>query len=125
MSDTNEILDAKEIATEIPQPDTKVAMKQNKGFCKLDLEPVVYRTKAFTLTAEIAMRLLEKFAMVTCIEDGEDSAGRQKLKLMDPKHVVDRSFELAEEFMHQADLGNYIVDIPDPAFDVPAAEDLD
>ena len=105
--------------------DTKVVMRENKHYKKIDLEPVIYRTTALSLTAEIALRILEKFAIVTAEPDGEDSVGRQKSKLMDPQHVVDRSFELAEAFMHQAEPGNYLVDVPDPVFDIAIPKDLE
>ena len=34
--------------------------------------------------------------MVAAQDDGEDSAGRHKLKLMSPEDVIDRAFKTAE-----------------------------
>lgn len=45
--------------------------------------------------AEIAFVFIEKWGMVAGIPDGEDSAGRQKVRLGTPQEIVDRAFECA------------------------------
>lgn len=44
----------------------------------------------------LALILLEKWGMALADNDGEDSAGRAKYKIMDPKKVVARAFTMAE-----------------------------
>ena len=51
----------------------------------------------FNLQAKIAEDLLRHLAIATAVEDGEDSAGRQKFRLMTPEEVSTRAFAIAEK----------------------------
>lgn len=59
-------------------------------------EVVVWETRHMELEAKIATVFIEKWGMVTGIGDGEDSAGRHKVRLATPDEVVDRACEMAE-----------------------------
>ena len=48
-----------------------------------------------TLEGRCALGMIEKWGMVAAIEGGEDSAGRQKLRLATPAELVERAFETA------------------------------
>ena len=50
---------------------------------------------ALTLPARIACELLTKWGMVAATPDGEDSAGRAKLRLQTPVELADRAVETA------------------------------
>ena len=83
------------------------------GFDFLARSVTVYRRKALDLTGELAYRLLERFAVVAAQPAGEDTAGRQALRLMPPEEIVQRSFQIARAFMAEADrMGNFIA-LPD------------
>jgi len=45
--------------------------------------------------ADFAMELMRHLAIVSGIEDGEDSSGRAKARLATPQEVVDRACEIA------------------------------
>lgn len=45
--------------------------------------------------AKFAMSMIERWGMVAGIEDGEDGAKRQKLRLATPEELVKRAFEVA------------------------------
>lgn len=57
------------------------------------------------MRARLAMTLIEKWGMVACtVADGEDSAGRSRMRLLTPAQVVGRATETAEraiEEMHR------------------------
>lgn len=48
-----------------------------------------------TTEARFAMQLIERWGMVDAAPDGEDKAGRSKLRLLDPIEVVDRACDTA------------------------------
>ena len=49
-----------------------------------------------SLKSEMAMRIVERWAMVCAEPDGEDSAGRAKLRLLSPELVVDRALAVSD-----------------------------
>jgi hypothetical protein len=53
-------------------------------------------TESPTSEARFAMAILERWAMVSAREDGEDSSGRQKLRLLPVEEVVNRACDIAE-----------------------------
>ena len=54
------------------------------------------------LEARLAFAFIEKWGMVAGMDDGEDSAGRQKLRLATPKEATDRAFEIAKLCLEKA-----------------------
>jgi hypothetical protein len=53
-------------------------------------------SEALEPEAEMACKMIERWGMVAAIEDGEDSAGRQKLRLATPEELVSRAFAVAK-----------------------------
>lgn len=49
-----------------------------------------------TREAQAVLVFLERWGMVQGMDGGEDSAGRQRMKLMPPEEVVDRAVAVAE-----------------------------
>lgn len=69
------------------------------------------------LQGRIATDLVTRWGMVAAMPDGEDSAGRLKLRLMTPDELVARAMETADRLvkaMHEA--GNLLMlpSLPDP-----------
>jgi hypothetical protein len=75
---------------------------------------IIHRTQALDSVGEAALRLIERFGLMAADTDGEDSAGRQKGKLMPPSEVVQRCFDIAEMFLIEAIKRDHIVDVPVP-----------
>ena len=78
--------------------------------------PMVYETELPELEARFALNLLERWGMVMAEPDGEDTAGRQKLKLMSPNVLVERAFEVARLAMAECrtrGLMHTVVELPD------------
>jgi hypothetical protein len=93
-------------------------MKQNTGYVKrktsLGTEITLYRTQAFNLEADLAVHFIEKMGLVTAIDDGEDSAGRAKLRLLQPAEVVERGCAMAQLAMEQFEKRGWLVEVPSP-----------
>ena len=60
---------------------------------------VVLHSTYVTPRVSMAWKLLEHFAVIAARDDGEDSAGRHKIKLSDPHETVQRCFDLADSFI--------------------------
>ena len=58
--------------------------------------------------AKLAFSLLERWGMVAAAPDGEDSAGRSKLKLSTPDELVERAFAVAKLAFDKARADNLI-----------------
>ena len=62
--------------------------------------------------AKLAFAFLERWSLVMGATDGEDSAGRQKLKLMEPQELVDRAFTIAHLAIDKARSTGLIHQVP-------------
>lgn len=61
---------------------------------------------------DLAIKLAGNMAMVMGDVDGEDKAGRQKLKLMDPLAVAQRACDIAQKLTEVMDRRGMFVDVP-------------
>ena len=61
--------------------------------------------------AILAMSLIERWGMVAGQPDGEDSAGRSKLRLSTPEELVDRAFIVARMAFSRAREDDLIYDV--------------
>lgn len=46
--------------------------------------------------AKLALQFISRWGMIAGIDDGEDSSGRAKSRLLSPEEVVKRAFDTAE-----------------------------
>jgi hypothetical protein len=63
--------------------------------------------------ARMASALIEKWGMVAAAHDGEDSAGRTRLRLMTPPEVVNRACDTAEYAYAVFEKRGWLHDVPD------------
>lgn len=66
------------------------------------------------LPARIAMDLAKHLSMVAATPDGEDTAGRQKLRLLSPEEVGARACEIARELVNQFEERGWLTQLPEP-----------
>lgn len=59
-------------------------------------EVVVWETRHPEMEAKMAMMFIERWGMVAGMKDGEDSAGRSRLRLATTDEVVSRACEMAQ-----------------------------
>jgi hypothetical protein len=62
--------------------------------------------------AEYAKHLMEHHATVCAVPDGEDTAGRSKLRLQTPAEVVDRCVEIADRAYAEFEKRGWLVAVP-------------
>ena len=73
---------------------------------------VVHRREQPTDEARFAMAILERWAMVQGQTDGEDSAGRSKLKLMPVDEAVRRACDISDGAYAAFRERGWMLDIP-------------
>jgi hypothetical protein len=74
-------------------------------------------TKTPDERARFAMSIIDRWALICSTPDGEDSHGRQKLKLTPETEVVDRAFRLAALAWQEMEKRGWAIDIPESAYD--------
>lgn len=72
----------------------------------------INKREMMTPEAEFAWHFIEKWGMVAGVPDGEDSAGRQKLRVATPAEIVQRATETAEGFWQAIQAKGWVQDIP-------------
>lgn len=65
--------------------------------------------------AKIAIEIVRAHAMVAAIPDGEDSAGRQKVRLPTAQELTARACDLAEAMWLEFEKRDWLADVPEPA----------
>lgn len=63
------------------------------------IETAIENGYAFDLRMAMAMDILKSHPLVAAIPDGEDSAGRQKLRLQTAEESVERALDMAEHLV--------------------------
>lgn len=95
--------------------DAEIIMKFiERKIYKGSTEISVCQTEAPDPRAVMAMDLMRNLAMVACVPDGEDSSGRQKLRLMSEVEVVNRANEISRLAWNKFRTNGWILDLPLP-----------
>jgi hypothetical protein len=74
--------------------------------------PVVHEREHPNFEARLAVNLLEKWGMVAAEPDGEDSAGRAKLRLSTPQELAVRACNVASETAAEIRKRGWFVSVP-------------
>ena len=90
----------------------KVRIVKRGGFGD-EKEPIVFKTEVPDQTAAFAMQIIERWALVAGIPDGEDSAGRAKQRLPTTAELVVRAFDIAEAAFIEARKRGFTTALPD------------
>lgn len=64
------------------------------------------------LSARLAIDLSKHLAVVAIVESGEDSAGRQKVRLLTPSEVALRVCDIADSMMHEFNTRGWLQQAP-------------
>lgn len=76
--------------------------------------PKVVSLEALGLEAHLAFQLIERWGMVFAAPDGEDSAGRAKIRPEEPEVIVSRAFTISTLFVQEARNRGLMVAVPAP-----------
>ncbi len=74
----------------------------------------IVRLAVPTPQAELAMTLIERWGIVAGDVDGEDSAGRQKVRLQTVEELIERACKTAEAAMAEFQNRGWMMAIPKP-----------
>jgi hypothetical protein len=74
---------------------------------------VVFHTQVPDQVMVFVLELIKQHAMVAAEPDGEDSAGRSRVRLQTPNELVTRAFEISELAFAVARNRGHLVDAPD------------
>lgn len=77
-------------------------------------KPVICYTKGFYTPARLAEQIATRFAIVAAMPDGEDSSGRQKLRMPTADELAQRSCDIAAALWKQFGDRDWLYDIPLP-----------
>lgn len=84
-----------------------------------------HNTEVLTPQAEFVRELITRWGMVQAIDDGEDSSGRHKLKLMPPADVVNRAIEVSNIMYKALAESNLLIQLPSMAEMQKTADQLE
>ena len=76
--------------------ESRVIKKYNEPHC------LINENEHPELEAKMAISFIEKWGMISGMDDGEDSSGRQKIRMATPEEVVERAFQIAKLTMDKA-----------------------
>ena len=85
-------------------------MRDNWG-SKMDRAP--HMTVALNQRALLAVQLVERWGMVAGAPDGEDSAGRQRLRMMSPDEMVVRATATANRLFREFSDRRWMYEVPE------------
>ena len=75
---------------------------------------LIFKTKMPTEEGQLAVDLLRHLAIVAGDVDGEDSSGRSKLRLLEPKEVAARAVAIAEAAWAAFEDKGWVLPLPAP-----------
>ena len=77
---------------------------------------IISMAQGETAIARLAIDIATRFALVAAIPDGEDSAGRQKLRLPAAQELAARSCDIADALVSEFEARDWLYDVPEPTF---------
>ena len=76
--------------------------------------PTLCATRGMYTVARLATDMAARFALVAALPDGEDSAGRQKLRMATPDELASRACGIAHSLWVEFENRGWLFDIPLP-----------
>jgi hypothetical protein len=68
----------------------------------------------FNPQADIALKLMQHLAIVATVPDGEDSSGRQRLRMMNPIEIAERACAIAFYACEEFERRGWLTPMPAP-----------
>lgn len=78
------------------------------------IDILVHESTALQHRAGLAADLIERFGSVASIPDGEDSGGRQRLRLQTPDELVSRCCAIADAAFGEFEKRGWLLEVPAP-----------
>lgn len=77
-------------------------------------EVTVCNKVAFTLVAQMAVDMVTRWGLVAALPEGEDSAGRQKIRSQEPTELAKAACDTAAALWKEFESRDWLVAIPMP-----------
>lgn len=87
-------------------------------------EVSLYQKRISDVRFDFMRELLGRWGMVAAITDGEDSAGRQRLRLGTIEETITRAFEMADGAIAEAERRGWFLELPEPKLAKPREKTL-
>jgi hypothetical protein len=92
--------------------DAKFTVLEPRSSFKGILDGAIHRKYFPDDRIALASQILEKWAMVAAEPDGEDSAGRSKLRVLTPFELTERACDIADHAFTQFERRGWLVALP-------------
>lgn len=77
-------------------------------------EAILCRIKEPITVAKMAVEMVNRWGLVAAIPDGEDSAGRQKLRLQTPEELATHACSAAAALWANFEKRGWLIAVPEP-----------
>lgn len=77
-----------------------------------DTRVVVHEREQMTLKARLAVQMVERWGLVAAVPDGEDGAGRQKMRVPTPAELVGQACSVASALVDEFRRSGWMVEVP-------------
>ncbi len=77
-------------------------------------EPVLYSKFFLGMEAKIAIEMVQRWGMIAGVNDGEDSAGRSKVRIMTIEELVQRACDSAQRLTEEFEKREWLLILPEP-----------
>lgn len=88
------------------------ALRTDFGTSRKPVEVMIHERKTPDNRARLAMQCIERWAMVAGEVDGEDSAGRSKLRRMTAEELVGHACDAAERAFSEFEKRGWLIEVP-------------
>lgn len=90
------------------------SMEIERPWSKGATEVMIYDVQRPDAKGNLAIELARHMCFVAGMPDGEDSAGRAKLRLMTTLEIADRACNLASDLWTEFQKRDWLLDLPEP-----------
>ncbi len=77
-------------------------------------EPIIYKKRLLGLAAGISVEMVQKWGLVAAMDDGEDSTGRHKVRMMTIEELVQRACDSAQKLIEEFEKRDWLLELPEP-----------
>ncbi len=77
-------------------------------------EPIPYNKFLFGAEAKIAIEMVQRWGIIAAMDDGEDSAGRHRVRLMTTDELVQRACDSAQKLIKEFEKRDWLLELPEP-----------
>lgn len=81
------------------------------------VKPIVHQTHQLYTVGRMALDMASRWATVAAMPDGEDSNGRQKLRMQTPQELAQHACDVAQQLWREFEARGWFFEMPMPVAD--------